>query len=82
MDLTGRLRKVGYTGKSAGENLGWDADGTAAVVVQAWIDSPGHKANMLRAVYRYAGVGVAIGVPDPPPLPGSTYTLHLGNKLR
>lgn len=36
----------------------------AEVVVGQWMDSPGHRENILRPEYRYLGVGAAY-VPDP-----------------
>jgi uncharacterized protein YkwD len=48
----------GYTAWTAGENLAWAApDATPAQVVNWWMNSPGHRANLLGAWNR---VGVAI----------------------
>ena len=48
----------GYSSWSAGENLAWAApDATPAQVVNWWMNSPGHRANLLGAWNR---VGVAI----------------------
>ena len=51
----------GYTSWSAGENLYWAApDTTARQVVRAWMNSSGHRANILRSSWRAIGVG-AVG---------------------
>lgn len=44
----------GYT--TAGENLA-AGQRTAQAVVNAWMDSPGHRANILSSKYSYLGVG-------------------------
>jgi uncharacterized protein YkwD len=66
-DLGGRLRAAGYrTFVTAGENLAWAAGelATARGIVQGWLDSPPHRANLLRGAYREIGVGVALRTPD------------------
>jgi uncharacterized protein YkwD len=53
-----RLADCGYPQASWGENI---ASGfqTAQDVVNGWLASPGHRANIERAEYRATGVGVA-----------------------
>jgi uncharacterized protein YkwD len=53
-----RLAACGYPQASWGENI---ASGfqTAQDVVNGWLASPGHRANIERAEYRATGVGVA-----------------------
>lgn len=46
--------KVSY--KSAAENIAGNASNPAAV--NAWMNSAGHKANILNGSYNYTGVGV------------------------
>lgn len=55
---------VGYT---LGENIAWGTLwlGTPRSIVKAWMESPGHRANILNGSYRYTGIGVD------PDLPGS-----------
>jgi uncharacterized protein YkwD len=85
-DLADRLREVGYGGSGAGwragENIGWGTGtrGTPASLVDAWLDSPGHRRVMLHDDYREAGVGVAAGAPVDTAggLAGATYTLDVG----
>lgn len=48
----------GYSAWSAGENLAWGApDVTAGQTVKWWMNSPGHRANLL-GNWRYVGVAV------------------------
>lgn len=44
--------------KSAGENIA-QGQTTAAQVMQSWMNSPGHKANILNPDFTHLGVGVA-----------------------
>ena len=52
---------VGYT---LGENIAWGTLwlGTPRSIVKAWMESPGHRANILNGSYRYTGIGI-----DPEP---------------
>ncbi|MEM8529237.1 MAG: CAP domain-containing protein [Chloroflexota bacterium] len=52
-----RMKKAGYTDfQSAGENI---AAGyiTPEEVIEAWINSPGHRENMLNCTYNEIGIG-------------------------
>ena len=50
----------GHTSWSAGENLYWrEAGTTAREVVSAWMNSSGHRENILRSSWRAIGVGAA-----------------------
>lgn len=51
-----RLKALGISYKSAGENIA-KGQRTPAEVVQAWMDSPGHRANILNTSYTHLGVG-------------------------
>lgn len=51
-----RAKVVGYEARSMGENIA-AGYATAADVVQGWIDSPGHRANLLNSSYTELGVG-------------------------
>lgn len=44
-----------------GENAAWRNDLDAEGIIQQWLDSPGHKENMLRAVFTLGGMAVHIG---------------------
>lgn len=49
--------KVSY--KTAGENIAGNSSNSSAVT--AWMNSPGHKANILNGNFNYTGVGVVKG---------------------
>ena len=49
--------KISY--RSAGENIAGNSSNSAAV--NAWMNSPGHKANILNSSYNYTGIGVVNG---------------------
>lgn len=77
-----RMRSAGYLtrtgGFEVGENIAWGTLwlGSPRAIVAAWMDSPGHRANILDARYRDTAVGVS---PHPPAslahgLPGGIYT--------
>lgn len=74
-----RLNRVGYKG-SAGENIAYETgpDVTARSIFRSWMDSPPHKANMLRRRFRGAGIGVAERAPVKPPERGGTFTADFG----
>ena len=54
------MKNFGISYRSAGENIA-AGQTTAQEVVQAWMNSPGHRANILNANYTYIGVGYAKG---------------------
>ncbi len=53
-----RLDRAGYRWRAWGENVA-AGQRTAAEVTGDWLDSPGHRSNMLNATYVHIGVGVA-----------------------
>jgi uncharacterized protein YkwD len=86
-----RIRTTGYipgglVGYVIGENLAWGTLGLATprAIVEAWIASPGHLANILEGSYRQTGIGVA---PNAPAAldggePGATYVQDFGVIVR
>jgi uncharacterized protein YkwD len=66
-------------GWALGENLAWGTGslGTPRGAVDAWMGSPGHRANVLKRAYREMGVGVVLGVPVSDAA-GATYTVDFG----
>ena len=50
------MKKFGISYKSAGENLAGNSTGKRAV--DAWINSEGHRANILNSSFNYTGVAV------------------------
>ncbi|MFV2111534.1 CAP domain-containing protein [Micromonospora sp. LOL_025] len=53
-----RLDRVGYSWRTYGENVAWNQK-TPAAVMDAWMNSPGHRANILNCAFTEIGVGVA-----------------------
>ncbi|MFE3767497.1 CAP domain-containing protein [Streptomyces sp. NPDC059104] len=58
-----RADKAGISGLG-GENIA-RGQGDAKSVMEAWMNSPGHKANILNCEYRTLGVGVHFGAGGP-----------------
>ncbi|MGH2935643.1 MAG: CAP domain-containing protein [Gaiellaceae bacterium] len=58
-----RLVSFAVTGPVIGENLAWESGepNLGQFVVQAWLHSPEHRANLLRPGYRRIGIGVSSG---------------------
>lgn len=81
--LVDRLTAVGYLGADdawvVGENIGWGQASlaTARSMVDAWMNSPGHRENLLSADYRQVGLGLALGTPADQTW-GATYTTDFG----
>ena len=81
--LVDRLTGAGYLGGDdawvVGENIGWGQGtlATARSMVSAWMDSPGHRANLLSGDYTEVGLGLALGTPADQTW-GATYTTDFG----
>ncbi|MDR2166814.1 MAG: CAP domain-containing protein [Clostridiales bacterium] len=56
----GVARSFGVNNRS-GANASWLAIGTPAMIVDQWMNSPGHRANLLRSGITHAGLGSAEG---------------------
>jgi uncharacterized protein YkwD len=71
----GRHRRT-YT---IGENLGYGIAGgaTPRAIVAAWMDSAGHRANILQRRFHAIGIGIASGTPDGDA--GATYSTDFGS---
>jgi uncharacterized protein YkwD len=57
-----RILAAGYAADhSTGENLyaGYEADATPAAAVKGWMNSRGHRENILRPIFTEAGIGIA-----------------------
>lgn len=63
-----RIRRAGFTGQSTGENIHWGvaANATPARIVDDWMASPGHKANILRPTFSRVGTGIGYDPPEQP----------------
>ncbi len=62
-DVRGRLVRFGVKGPMYGENLAWATGSSASAtrIVQMWMASPGHRANLLRPTFRRIGIGRRVG---------------------
>jgi uncharacterized protein YkwD len=82
--MADRILRAGYArnrGWSLGENIAWGTGSlaTAAEIQRAWMESPGHRANILRRQFREIGIGIAVGAPvDMGGQTGATYTADFG----
>ena len=58
-----RLAHHGAKGPAFGENLAWGTGALASAqsMVRSWLDSPGHRANLLRPGWTRIGVGLRVG---------------------
>jgi uncharacterized protein YkwD len=70
-----------WQGWSLGENLAWGTGDLATPrgALDAWMNSPGHRVNVLRRTFKEVGVGIALGVPVNDAA-GATYTVDFGVK--
>jgi uncharacterized protein YkwD len=81
-----RILSAGYAkrndGWTLGENLAWGTGdlSSAAGVMNAWMTSSGHKANIVKKAYREVGIGIRLGVPSDEGV-GATITADFGVKL-
>lgn len=54
--MTSRVEAAGYRWSRLGENIA-RGQANAAAVMKAWMNSPGHKANILNCQFREIGIG-------------------------
>jgi uncharacterized protein YkwD len=68
-DFAGRIKASGYLSGAfsydIGENIAWGGgpSSTPKSIVNSWMHSPGHKANILSRSFREIGIGIARGAP-------------------
>ena len=62
-NFPGRMAAFHVSLRTAGENLAWGSGpyGRAGEVVQEWLASPEHRANLLGAGFSRIGLGIARG---------------------
>lgn len=81
-----RVEPTGYIPNSGdwvvGENLAWGSGAlsTPQAIVNGWMDSPGHKANVLAADYKDIGIAAAMGSPSPSQNGGTVFVHNFGAK--
>lgn len=64
-----RIKAAGWTASgswSAGENIAWGSGsyGTPKSIVDGWMKSSGHRANILNGAFGQVGIGIAAGAPQ------------------
>ena len=87
--LTSRIRRTSYLrgtrAWSLGENLAWGTGhyATPRETVQSWMESPGHKRNILDRSFTEIGIGIALGAPVAAVASGvaATYTTEFGRRV-
>jgi uncharacterized protein YkwD len=81
-----RIRRAGYLRGAnrwtVGENLAWGSHGSSApqAITTMWMNSPGHRANILSPSFREVGIGLALGAPGGADGPAATYATEFGAK--
>ncbi|MER6853213.1 MULTISPECIES: CAP domain-containing protein [Streptomyces] len=58
--MTSRVEAAGYEWSTLGENIA-RGQSDAASVMESWMNSPGHRANILNCSFKELGVGVHFG---------------------
>lgn len=58
-DACQRIRRYGYRWRTCGENIGYNSSPDA--MFDAWMNSPGHKRNILSDGFREVGIGAHTG---------------------
>ena len=81
--MVARVTGAGYRRwASLGENIAWGTEGLATprAIMRGWMNSPGHRANILRGQFREVGIGIATGAPANLRAGerGATYTTDFG----
>ena len=81
-----RIRRTGYLRDAqrwtVGENLAWGTHASSAprAITTMWMNSPGHRANILSPSFREVGIGLALGAPGAGGGPAATYATEFGAK--
>lgn len=84
--LVDRVEPTGYIPDSGdwvvGENLAWGSGAlsTPQAIVNGWMNSAGHKANILAPDYKDVGLAAAMGSPTPSQSGGTVYVNDFGAK--
>jgi uncharacterized protein YkwD len=77
-----RIKRTGYIrGRwSLGENIAWGSGALATpqAIVNGWMHSPGHRANILHGAFKDIGIGIKLGAPGQGLSGGATYVTDFG----
>ena len=70
-------------GWALGENLAWGSYqlATPKSIVRSWMQSPGHRANILNTRFREIGIGVVKGAPVAGTENAATYSTSFGTRF-
>jgi uncharacterized protein YkwD len=80
-----RIRESGYLKGagtwSVGENIAWGSHERSAprAITAMWMDSAGHRANILSPTFREVGIGLSLGAPGASG-PAATYATEFGTR--
>jgi uncharacterized protein YkwD len=83
-NVVDRIQPTGYIPSGGdwvvGENLAWGSGAlsTPQAIVNGWMNSPGHKANILAPDYKDIGLAAAMGSPTPQQSGGTVYVNNFG----
>jgi uncharacterized protein YkwD len=84
-DMVTRVRQSGFlhsasNGYTLAEDIGWGSKNvsTPRSQVQMWMNSAGHRFNILYRSFKKIGIGVVPGTPRKVGQPGATYTTDFG----
>ena len=86
-DFVGRIRSAHYLkgarGWTVGENIAWGSFdwSTPASIVDSWMHSPPHRANILNRTFREIGIGVSRGAPVAGKDEAATYGTDFGTRF-
>ncbi|HEX4732973.1 MAG TPA: CAP domain-containing protein [Thermoleophilaceae bacterium] len=80
--LLSRVKRTGYVSGnwSIGENIAWGSGALATprAIVNGWMHSAGHRANILHGKFRDIGIGIKLGAPGAGLSGGATYVTDFG----
>jgi uncharacterized protein YkwD len=85
-NVVDRLLSTGYLGRVSrwlvGENLAWGIGSHSSPhqIVVSWMNSPGHRRNMLNRRFREIGIGVVFSTPVRNAPTSATYTTTFGSR--
>ncbi len=80
-----RIRRAGYLTRAhswtVGENIAWGSgvSSTPAAIHRSWMNSAGHRANILSPAFREIGIGIVNDAPVRG-MGGATYTTNFGSR--
>jgi uncharacterized protein YkwD len=80
--FSSRIKRTGWTKSrrsyTMGENIAWGGGdlATPREIVKSWMNSAGHRANILAREFRFIGIGIAAATPEGGA--GGTYATDFG----